>query len=156
VVAFWVPDASLRPGAPLALSYALSFYSDDPARPPGGRVVATRRDRGTVPGGYRFVVDFDGDALRGLPADRPPVGVVSTGPGDAAELIDQHVVKNPITGGWRLSFQLRPKTPGPIELRAYLASGSGALTETWSYGLVQEPSGPPAASAGSGQSASAP
>jgi periplasmic glucans biosynthesis protein len=156
VVAFWVPDASLRPGAPLALSYALSFYSDDPGRPPGGRVVATRRDRGTVPGGYRFVVDFDGDALRALPADRPPVGVVSTGPGDAAELIDQHVVKNPITGGWRLSFQLRPKTPGPIELRAYLASGSGALTETWSYGLVQEPSGPPAASAGSGQSASAP
>ena len=101
------------PASRWRLSYMLHWYGDDPSRPPGGRAVATRRDHGTVPGGYRFVIDFDGDRLRGIPADRPPNGVVTAGPGaDAAELIDQHVVKNPATGGWRLSFQLKPKSSG--------------------------------------------
>ena len=81
--------------------------------------MATRRDRGTVPGGYRFVIDFDSDRLRAIPTSDPPTGVVTAGPAlDAAELVDQHLVKNPATGGWRLSFQLKPKTGTPIELRA--------------------------------------
>ena len=136
VVAFWVPDAPLQPGKPLTFAYALTWYGDDRARPPGGRTVATRRDRGTVSGGNRFVIDFDGEALRARPADQPPDGVVTAGPGqDAADLLDQHVVKNPATGGWRLSFQLKPKSTAPIELRAYLSANGDVLTETWSYAL---------------------
>jgi len=138
VVAFFVPDAPLEPGRPIDLAYAVSFYSEHPARPPGGRAVATRRDGGTEKGNERFVIDFDGEALRALPADRPPTAVVTTGGGPAsAEILDQHVVKHPATGGWRLSFQLRPKTPPPIELRAYLQTEGHVLTETWSYALVQ-------------------
>ena len=138
IVAFWVPDAPLRPGKPLAFAYRLFWYSEDPGRPPAGRALDTRRDRGTVPGGYRFVVDFDSERLRAIPADQPPTGVVSAGPGiAAATLLDQHVVKNPDTGGWRLSFQLTPKSSGPIELRAFLTQGDDVLTETWSYGLLQ-------------------
>jgi glucans biosynthesis protein len=138
IVAFWVPETPLRPGKPFNFAYRISFYSDDVSRPPAGRVVATRRDRGTVPGGYRFVIDFDSERLRAIPADQPPNGIVSAGPGpDAAALLDQHVVKNPDTGGWRLSFQLSPKTSGPIELRAFLTQGNDVLTETWSYGLLQ-------------------
>lgn len=99
--------------------------------------MATRRDRGTVPGGYRFVIDFDSDRLRAVPAEAPPTGVVTAGPGqDAGELTDQHVVKNPATGGWRLSFQLKPRTNMPIELRAFLTADGDALTETWSYVLL--------------------
>lgn len=139
IVAFWVPDETLTPDKPTSFAYALYWYSDDPTRPPGGRVVATRRDRGTVPNGYRFVVDFDGEQLRAIPADRPPTGLVSAGPQqDAAELLDQHVVKNPATGGWRLSFQLRPLRGTPVELRAYLAEGDGVLTETWSYAVLPQ------------------
>ena len=63
------PTRRSQPGEPLAFAYALSWYGDDPARPPGGRVVATRRDRGTVPDGHRFVIDFDGEQLRAIPAD---------------------------------------------------------------------------------------
>ncbi|MGD9762187.1 MAG: glucan biosynthesis protein [Candidatus Binatia bacterium] len=138
-VAYWVPDKPLQPGSPRSLEYTLYWFSDDRARPPGGRVVATRRDRGTVPGGYRFVVDFNGDRLRDLPADRPPTAVISAGPGpDAADLLDQHVVKNPGTGGWRVSFQLRPKTNAPVELRAFLTEAGDVLSETWSYGLLPE------------------
>jgi glucans biosynthesis protein len=91
-----------------------------------------------VAGGYRIVIDFDGDRLRNIPADHPPNGVVSAGPGaDAAELVDQHVVKNPSTGGWRLSFQLKPKRTGPIELRGFLTENNDVLTETWSSVLLQ-------------------
>ncbi len=138
IVAFWVPAAPLRPGTPLSLSYTLSWYGDDPSRPPGGRTISTRRDRGTVEGGYRFVIDFDGDRLRALGPEQPPDGIVSAGPGvNAAEILDQHVVKHPGTGGWRLSFQLKPKRSGPIELRAFLTEHGHVLTETWSYVLLQ-------------------
>ena len=137
VVTFWVPDESLKPGRPLMFAYTLYWYSDDATRPPGGRAVATRRDRGTLPNAYRFVIDFDSERLRALPVERPPNGMVSAGPqADAAELLDQHVVKNPATGGWRLTFQVRPKRADPVELRAYLAEGDDVLTETWSYALL--------------------
>jgi glucans biosynthesis protein len=43
------------------------------------------------------------------------------------------VVKNPVTGGWRLSFQVQPKREEPLELRAFLEKDGDTLTETWSY-----------------------
>ena len=138
IVAFWVPDAPLKAGKSMSLAYTLRWTGDDPGRPPAGRALATRRDSGTVKDGYRFVVDFDSDRLRAIPADRPPNGVVTAGPGpDAGELLDQHVVKNPATGGWRLSFQMKPKRSGPIELRGFLTENNDVLTETWSYVLLR-------------------
>jgi glucans biosynthesis protein len=137
VVAYFVPAAPVAPGRPLSFRYALSFYGDDPGRPPAGRAVATRRDRGARHAGQRFVVDFDGERLRALPDAAAPEAVVSVGPGaGAATLLDQHVVRHPATGGWRLSFQLRPQGKEPIELRAYLKEGDDVLTETWSYSLL--------------------
>jgi len=66
--------------------------------------------------------------------------VVSAGPRpDAADVLDEHVVKNPATGGWRLTFQVHPKSRNPVELRAYLADGDDVLTETWSYVLLPTP-----------------
>ena len=68
-----------------------------------------------------FVVDFAGKTLEAIPADQVVRGDVTIAPeDDAAELLDQHVVKNPATGGWRLTFQVRPKRKTPIELRAFL------------------------------------
>jgi glucans biosynthesis protein len=135
VVAYWVPDAPFAPGSPVELAYTLSFYGDDPTRPPGGRVIATRADAGTLEGGRRFVIDFDGERLRALPDAEPPRAVLSVA-AEAGEVADHHVVRNPATRGWRLTFQLRPKTSAPIELRAYLAAGDEVLSETWSYALV--------------------
>ncbi|HEX7407542.1 MAG TPA: glucan biosynthesis protein, partial [Candidatus Binatia bacterium] len=54
----------------------------------------------------------------------------------SAELLDQHVVKNPVTSGWRLTFQVRPKVKTSVELRAFLDKGGEALTETWSYVIL--------------------
>ena len=48
-------------------------------------------------------------------------------------MFDQHVTKNPVTGGWRLTFQIEPKDQRqPVELRAYLQRNGEVLTETWS------------------------
>jgi glucans biosynthesis protein len=69
-----------------------------------------------------------------VPSDRILRGDVTIASGeDSAEILDQHVVKNPLTGGWRLTFRLRPKSGSAIDLRAYLDQGSETLTETWSY-----------------------
>jgi glucans biosynthesis protein len=137
MVAYWVPDAPVEPGARLDFSYSVSFYGDDGRRPPDGRVVATRQDGGPKGDTKRFVIDFAGAALNALADDKPPTAVVTTSPAPLAELLDHHVVRNPDTGGWRLSFQIKPKTEAPIELRAYLAGETGAMTETWSWAVIK-------------------
>jgi glucans biosynthesis protein len=77
--------------------------------------------------------------LRKLPADAVVQGVLSMGGTAAAapgaELLEQQVIRNPVTGAWRMVFQLRIQDD-PIELRAFLRHGEDVLTETWSYLLV--------------------
>ncbi len=137
IVAYWVPAALPPLGQPLSFAYTMYWYGDDATRPPGGRVVATRRESGSSPGSYRFVIDFAGKALNALPASAPVRGVVTVADGGTAgDFLDQHVIKNPVTGGWRLSFQVQPKTDKPLELRAFLDKDGNALTETWTYGVV--------------------
>jgi glucans biosynthesis protein len=133
VVAFWVPNKPPEPGTMASYAYTVYWSSDNPSLSPSGRVVATRRDRGTAENAYRFVIDFDGKKLESLPADTVLRGVVTIASGDdTAELLDQQVVKNPVTGGWRLTFQIRPLKSDPVELRAFLDQGGNSLTETWS------------------------
>jgi glucans biosynthesis protein len=140
VVAYWVPSIKPTPTVPLSLAYALYWYGDDSKRPPGGRVIATRRDSGTFENGRRLVVDFESPTLRALPADAVVQGVVTIAGGSAAqgraEMLEQQMVRNPVTGSWRLVFQIRPLDNDPIELRAFLRHGENVLTETWSYLLV--------------------
>jgi glucans biosynthesis protein len=136
-VAYWVPKRQPKPGEPGSFSYVMRWYGEDHTRPPGARVLATRRDRGTVKNAHRFVIDFVGKKLNAIPADRVLRGVVSVAGGaEVAELVEQHVVKNEVTGGWRLTFQVVPKGRGPVELRAFLDQGGETLSETWSYALL--------------------
>ncbi|HVM97021.1 MAG TPA: glucan biosynthesis protein G [Candidatus Acidoferrales bacterium] len=138
IVSFWVPDKMPPVGESMAVRYTVHWFGDDPGRPPGGRVIATRRDRGNKADAYRFVLDFAGGDLATIPDDAVVRGAVSVASGgDVADILDQQVVKNPNTGGWRLTFQIHPKTSDPIELRAYLDQNNKALTETWSYVLIQ-------------------
>jgi glucans biosynthesis protein len=135
--AYWVPDAPAKAGEPFPFAYTLTWYGDDQTRPPGGRVLSTRRDSGTVKDAQRFVIDFVGKKLEDIPADRVLRGDVTIVGGEAAaDLLEQHVVKNPATNGWRLTFQIRPKRREPLELRAFIDQGGEALTETWSYVML--------------------
>jgi glucans biosynthesis protein len=137
IVTYWVPNNLPEPGKMSAWSYTIYWYNDDLNLSPGGRVVATRRDRGTVDGAYRFVIDFAGKKIEALPADTVLRGVVTIASGeDSAQLLDQQVVKNPVTNGWRLTLQIKPLRGDPVELRAFLDQGGTALTETWSDVIV--------------------
>jgi glucans biosynthesis protein len=136
IVTYWVADEKPTPSAPVSLAYTMYWYGDDATRPPGGRVVSTRRDTGGPDGATRLFVDFAGKQLAAIPADQVLRGVVSVAGGDdAGQVLEQHVMKNPATGGWRLAFVVRPKRREPLELRAFLDQGGTVLTETWSYVL---------------------
>jgi glucans biosynthesis protein len=137
VVAYWVPERQPKRDEPFAFAYTLSWYGDDPSRPPAGRTIATRRDNGNKENARRFIIDFDGKALQTIAGDQVLRADVTIAPDDdVAELLDQHVVKNPVTGGWRLTFQVRPRRNAPVDLRAFLDKDSATLTETWAYQLV--------------------
>jgi periplasmic glucans biosynthesis protein len=132
VVAYWVPARQEGSVEPARFAYELRFYSDDRTLPPGGRAVATRRDRGTHDNAWRYVVDFEGDGLAAISEEVVLQGVVSSrSPDGDAEIIEQQVQKNPVTGGWRLVFQVRPRGGAPVDLRAFLRRGEQTLTETW-------------------------
>lgn len=144
IVVYWVPQAMASAKAMVSSSYSLFWYADDPSRPPGGRAVATRWDEGTREGARRLIVDFEGDGLRRLPDQAVVEGVVTVLGGDggsaaatpAPEILEQQVIRNPVTGGWRLVFQVGLPDDDSVELRAFLRHGDEVLTETWSYLLM--------------------
>jgi glucans biosynthesis protein len=134
VVAYWVPAALPAPGQRIDAAYSISWTTDSLGPPRGGRAVATRRDAGTFDDAQRFVVDFEGTELAALPEDTVLRGVLSFHgrEGEAkAELLEQQVFKNVVTGGWRLVFQVRLQGDEPVDARAFLQRGEDALTETW-------------------------
>lgn len=90
-----------------------------------------------------FAIDFAGERVESLAADKPLTAVVSVDP--KAKLVEQQLHKNSVTGGWRLVFQISLEDPGSLEkvlpaakrtvleLRAFLKLGDNVLTETWAY-----------------------
>ncbi len=143
IIAFWVPDRLPEKGQPVWFSYRMLWQYPGPSRPPAGRVVATRIAKGRNDKTRMFVIDFAGERLESLPADKPLTAVISAEP--KAKLIEQQLYKNSVTGGWRLVFQVGFEDPSSlekvlpairrpvVELRAFLKLGDNALTETWSY-----------------------
>lgn len=134
IVAYWVPQASPRPGVPLNIAYRLHWQKGNERRPPHGWVQQTRRGAGysQLPDGVvKFTVDFDGPALRKLANDAPVTADVSIGGGQSVALI---LHRNDATGAWRMVLQARrTDKEKPMELRAFLRKNSEVLSETWSY-----------------------
>jgi periplasmic glucans biosynthesis protein len=143
IIAFWVPDRLPEKGQPIWFSYRMLWHYPGPGRPPAGRVVATRIAKGRSDKAKVFMIDFAGERLESLPADKPLTAVINVEP--RARLIEQQLYKNSVTGGWRLVFQIGFEDPSSlekvlpairrpvVELRAFLKLGDNALTETWSY-----------------------
>jgi glucans biosynthesis protein len=135
IVAYWIPSTLPRVGQAIDFAYRLHFQSDDPLPASSGRATATRVGDGDTAGVKRIVVDFEGRRLKELPA-ATQVGAVIT-LSQEGQLIQQSAFKNPVTGGWRLAFQVKAPTKGKsLELRAFLQHDQDTLTETWSYLLA--------------------
>ncbi|NMO22244.1 glucan biosynthesis protein [Pyxidicoccus fallax] len=127
IVAFWVPDAPLKPGTPMRVAYRLHWGSQAPWPASGASVTATREAAGSAAGARRFVLDFSRPATAG---DGPVEAVITASKG---QVLRTTVRRHEPSGGWRATFELVPDGQQPTELRAYLKRGSETLTETWSY-----------------------
>lgn len=144
VVAYFSPREPAAPNKPLRFDYRLRWLTAPAGLPPGVRTTATRSSLPDKNSRF-FVVDFMGDKLPALAADAKAEAVISVGPG--AKLLEQQCFRNPVTGGYRLTFaigieggstlqDILPEKRGAIELRAFLKFDDKSVSETWSYAVT--------------------
>jgi periplasmic glucans biosynthesis protein len=140
IVAYWVPDRPPKPKEVFAYGYRVLWQKDQESRPPMGWVRETRRGRGYAKsddGSIEMHVDFEGGVLSRMPATADVNVALWT---DAnGEVVERHVRRNEVTGGWRAVVRFRRVDRSrALELRANLTQGNEVLTETWSYILPAE------------------
>ena len=80
----------------------------------------------------KFIVEFKGEPLAGLPAGVLPEPVLWASRG-AFSKVRAEAVPNDVPGHWRAEFDLTVNGSEPVEMRCYLRSGENILTETWLY-----------------------
>jgi len=139
IVAFWTPQTAAVKGQSLDYSYTVSFGDSRLASEPAGQVINTfvgdggQIGGGSVPGSYRFLVDFAGGPLAKLSANAPVMSTVSAG--DNGEIIEHFVEYSPSGQFWRLSILAKPAEDKPLSLRAFLSKDGQPVSETWNYRL---------------------
>jgi glucans biosynthesis protein len=164
--AFWVParpDArdgnadgaagnGEAPPYPADMAFGYRLYWMAPGVTPHelGRAAATRVVRSPQDDVVCFLIDFEGEALKFLPADTGLTSVIETP--EQSPVLEKQLMKNPVTGGWRLSFKVRvPRQEGMVQtlisardgsprlrFRALLKKGENLpdpLTEVWIYDM---------------------
>jgi len=139
IVAYWVPERGFDRGDMLKCSYSLTWYSARHQRSPKGFVQATRIVKKSD--GMMFILDFIGDEFKTIFKDKTPIPDVWVSKG--AHLTDMQLIKNAVTGGWRLVLHVQLDAPAvnfglpspkpTIEFRAFLKDNGSAVSETWSY-----------------------
>jgi glucans biosynthesis protein len=135
IVAYWLPALSLASERAFEIAYKVYFQNSDPAA--GAllaRATATRIGQGDKEELRRIIVDFEGAKIKSFSEDAPLKAMI--GVGADGQLVQQSLSKNPVTGGWRLAFQVKPPQGKTLELSAWLQNQRETLTETWSYQLA--------------------
>ncbi|MGH8718177.1 MAG: glucan biosynthesis protein G [Burkholderiales bacterium] len=135
IVAFWVPDHPPTPGQAFDFEYRLLWQREPDRRPPSSWIAQTRRSEGQsrkADDSVGLTIDFEGPALKKLPADFKLEGVVWVD--GNGKLVEHNTYRNDVTGGWRMTLRLRRVDEDKsVELRGFLREGNNKLTETWSY-----------------------
>ncbi len=146
-----IEDQGPPPPRPM-MNFASSMYWLRPNVVPHSkaRAVATRLVRLPDSGRVKFLVDFEGRELEDMSAETGLSSVVESSA--EAQVLDRQLIKNPVTGGWRLIFTVEPSQDNGVidslrsargqqrtlRLWAFLKKGENlpqALTETWIYDL---------------------
>jgi len=131
IVAFWTPAKPFKPGEPIEMQWRLHWSTSPTFGGPPGWVRSTRQSfEGAAAGRTRFIVDFDGDSMRGVAPDAVVTAEIMTVA--PATLAGHEVIRNEHDGSWRLSaeFSAPPGSP-PCDLTARLTVDGRAVTETW-------------------------
>ncbi|MDF3072766.1 MAG: opgG [Alphaproteobacteria bacterium] len=128
IVAFWRPEKPLAAKGEHSFAYRMHWCWDAPWKSDLAHVTDTRIGASFVQNRWLFVIETEGDVLRRDAKDRR--GQVEANAGKIHNVVSQ---LNPVTGGWRLSFELEPESARVIELRARLMDGDQPVSETWLY-----------------------
>ena len=138
IVAMWVPKEPAKAGNQYSLRYRLYWSADEPFPTPLARCVATRLGRGGQPGTPRprgvrkFMVEFLGGPLEGLPFGVKPEPVLSAPSGAFSDTLTE-AVPDGVPGHWRVQFDFTAAGPQPVDIRLFLRRGDQPLSETWLY-----------------------
>ncbi len=139
IVTSFVPKAPLEPGKPFSYAYRLSATLDSGPLSPNGRALSTYQTKARalgsaepeLPGSRRFIIDFaGGDLAYYLPSPDLVEVVPST---SAGSIVRSFIVPNPHTKGFRAVIDVQLEPGKSADLRAFLRTGSRALTETWTF-----------------------
>jgi glucans biosynthesis protein len=116
----------------------MHWVADEPYPSPLARCVATRLGNGGQPGVQRpkgvrkFIVEFKGEPLTRLAKGVRPEPMLWASRGEFS-YVRTEAVPNDVPGHWRAEFDLTVTGSEPVEMRCYLRSGDGVLSETWLY-----------------------
>ncbi|KMK66828.1 glucan biosynthesis protein [Puniceibacterium sp. IMCC21224] len=143
IVSFWVPSSKPRAGEMREYAYRLRWGALGTDRD-GDRawIVNTLAGQGGTSGVSetnsslrKFVIDFDGGLMAGLPVDAEMEPVVTVSRGKI-----QHIALSKIDGTtkWRLVIDVDGGNEQLVELVAHVAGFGRKLTETWVYQWMRE------------------
>ncbi len=144
IVASFVPKAPLEPQKPFSYAYRLLATLDSAGFSPNGRTLNTYQTsaaaRGSadppVPGSRRFIIDFTGGDLAFYANDPELIEVVPTT--SQGKIIRSFIVPNAHTQGFRAIIDVQLEPGQSADLRAFLRTGTRALTETWTFPWASE------------------
>ena len=130
MVAFWRPHDPLHAKGEYLLNYRLHWCWAPPGDVRLAQAMQTRCGLSFDQKHRQFVIDFVGEALKGLRPDTPPPLDVGC---DKGKIISAVAQPNPEVSGWRVSIELDTQDNKLVELHARLMQGDQPLTETWIY-----------------------
>lgn len=138
IVAYWVPDRSMKAGENRQYTYRLRSFDQHLPEQSVAKVVRTLTGWGAIPGQSnppprskrQFAVDFAGGALESLPADAPLEAELEKNSGSITDLM---VTRLPDQRTWRASFKLEPDGNHTMDMRLSIKLRDQRLTEVWSY-----------------------
>jgi len=128
IAGFWRPKNVLQAKGEHTYTYRLHWGPDAPKLAPLPRFLRTgvgaKGEDAKI-----FVLDLIGEKLKSV----DPKSIRGNVTAEKAEIRNVVTQPNPVTGGWRLSFELSGNDKNPVELRAYLMQGNDAISEVWVY-----------------------
>jgi len=165
IAAFWRPAEAWEPGTSHRMDYRLHWSAGAQVEKPALTHVERTMVGANVdkPHRRRFVIDYaptpqpvvkavatkavatkagkSKDAVSAVQEATPVADTVPVTPevwASAGEIIDAHMVDNPVSSGRRLVFDLDPKGANVVELRVVLAADGAPKSETWLFRWTPE------------------
>ncbi|WOJ90083.1 glucan biosynthesis protein G [Methylocapsa polymorpha] len=139
IVASFSPKDAPEPNKPFSYGYRITASLNLTRLSPNGRTLNTYQTTAAAlgspepvtPGSRRFIIDFTGGDLAYFAGDPQLVEVVpSTSRG---RIVRSFIAPNAHTKGFRAAIDVQLEPGQSTDLRAFLRTGSRALTETWTF-----------------------